>query len=68
MSIRDGMLAWYMVSLSILRQVGECGLLFILLNNIKDTLCGHVRTFFTLSIVFKTLYVSDLVQNCVDTL
>ena len=44
MSIRDGMLAWYMVPLSFLRQVGECGLLFILLNNIKDALCGHVRT------------------------
>ena len=39
---------------------------FLLLTNLKDVNCGHVRKFVTLSFIFRTLYLLALVQNCID--
>ena len=34
--------------------------------NLKYLNCGHVRMFVTLSIIFCTIYLYDLAQNCTD--
>ena len=38
---------------------------FFLLNNLKDLNCGHNRKFVTLFIIFWTIYLYDLAQNCI---
>ena len=41
---------------------------FLLLNNLTDINCGHVRKCVMLSIHFWTIYLYDLGRNFVDTL
>ena len=38
---------------------------FSLKNNLKDIICGHVRKFVMLSIIFWTIYLSDMTRNCI---
>ena len=38
------------------------------LNKLKDLECGHVRKFLTISIIFWTIYLLDLAQNCINKL
>ena len=41
---------------------------FLLLNSLKDIICGHVRISIMLSIIFWTIYFQDLARNCTDKL
>ena len=41
---------------------------FLLLNNLIDMRCGHVRKCVMLSIVFWTIYLLDLARNFIDKL
>ena len=41
---------------------------FLLLNNLNDINCGHVRKCVMRSIIFWTIYLYDLAQNYIDKL
>ena len=41
---------------------------FLLLNNLNDINCGHVRKCVMRSIIFWTIYLQDLAQNYIDKL
>ena len=43
-------------------------MLLLLLDNLKDIICGHVRIFVTLSIIFWTVDLLELALNCKDKL
>ena len=43
-------------------------LTFSRLNNDKDIICGHVRKFVTLSIIFCAMHLIDFALNCFNTL
>ena len=40
----------------------------VLLNNLKGKICGNVRKFVMLLIIFWTICLLDLAQNCINTL
>ena len=39
---------------------------FELLNNLIDIMCGHVRKFVKHTIIFWTIHLLDMAQNCRD--
>ena len=41
---------------------------FLLLNNLNDINCGHVRKCVMLSFIFWIIYLQDLAQNYIDKL